>query len=426
MDMEMERVWHTDDAPDVYGYKNPSANSFFLSMFLRAGSMHGDESIPGITHFLEHVAIRNVDKVMDGELYSTVDSLGLEFNASTYSEMVQFYISGAKEKLPSAIDIFLKLFSPIVLSADEIKREGDRIKAEIRENDERSSLANFTSQIVYKGTPLEETITGTVGDVSRISAKKLEEYRRSVFTRKNIFFYLTGSFDDSAVDSLCTALRRLSLPEGEYRDNSATVPNSFFKRTPEVKIKNADFTMLRMTFDIDMTKCPVAECDILYDILLGGYNSRLYIELSEKRGLCYDVSGAIERYKNIGTFTFSVELKGREVYEALKIILGVLTEIKKNVFPENRLMKAGYVDNAYMLYDDARELNFTMAYDNHIMSEGYSSLDERRERYARITPDRIRCVANEIFKKENLTLTMKGIRRKTDTEKINEILKGFE
>jgi hypothetical protein len=60
------------------------------------------------------------------------------------------------------------------------------------------------------------------------------------------------------------------------------------------------------------------------------------------------------------------------------------------------------------------------------MSEGYASLDERRERYARITPDRIRCVANEIFKKENLTLTMKGIRRKIDTEKINEILRGFE
>ena len=424
--MEKECVWRTDGAPDVYGYKNPASNSFYLSLFIRAGEMFGEETVPGITHFLEHVAIRNVDKVMDGELYSTIDRLGLEFNASTYSEMVQFYISGAKEKLTVAIDIFLKLFSPIILSADEIKREGDRIKAEIRENDERSSLANFTSQIVYKGTPLAESITGTVGDISRINVKKLEEYRRSIFTRENMFFYLTGAFDDSVVDSLCSDLQGLSLPKGIYRDNVATVPDEFFHRTPEVKIKSADFTMLRMTFDIDMKRCPVAECDILYDILLGGYNSRLYIELSENRGLCYDVSGAVERYKNIGTFTFSVELKGREVYEALKIILDVLSEMKETIFPEDRLMKAGYVDNAYMLYDDPRELNFTMAYDNHIMDEGYTSLDERRERYAMVTPERVRDAAREIFKKENLTLTMKGIRRKTDTEKINEILKSFE
>ena len=424
--MNNERVWQTYGAPNVYGYKNPSSNSFFLSLFLRAGAMHGDESVPGITHFLEHVTIRNVDRTMGGELYSTLDSLGLEFNASTFSEMVQFYISGAKEKLAHAIDIILKIFSPITLSADEIKREGDRIKAEIREGDERSSLANFTSHIVYEGTPLAGSITGTAGDISRITRRKLEEYRRALFTRDNVFFYLTGAFEDTDVEALCQALAALSLPGGNYHDNIATVPECFFDRAPEVKIKSADYTMLRLTFDMDMTRCGMAECDILYDMLLGGYNSRLYIELSEKRGLCYDISGAMERYKNIGTFTFSVELKGREVYEALGIILGVLSEMKTTTFPESRLMKAGYVDNAYMLYDDARELNFTFAYDNHIMREGYASLDMRRERYRAVTPERIREVASLIFRKENLTLTMKGDRKKTDTQTINKMLWDFE
>jgi predicted Zn-dependent peptidase len=423
--MNKERVWQTDGAPTVYGYKNPNSNSFFLSLFLRAGSMHGDESVPGITHFLEHITIRNIDKVMGGTLYSTLDRLGLEFNASTYSEMVQFYISGASKRLPDAIDIILKAFSPIKLSAEEIKREGERIKAEIREGDERSSLANFTSRIVYEGTALEGSITGSAGAISRITGKRLEEYRRSVFTRDNIFFYLTGAYDDADIDSLCNGLKQLSLPQGNFHDNIARVPKGFFNRTPEVKIKGADYTVLRFTFDMDMKKCSMPACDILYDILLSGYNSRLYIELSEKRGLCYDVSGAMERYKNIGTFTFSVELKGRDIYEALEIILGVLNEMKNMPFSEDRLMKAGYVDNAYMLYDDPRELNFTFAYDNHIMNEGYTSLDERRERYSAVTPEMVRACAMEIFKKENLTLTMKGVRRTTDAKKINEMLSGF-
>ena len=424
--MNKERVWQTAGAPDVYGYKNPASNSFFLSLFLRAGAMHGDESVPGITHFLEHIMIRNVDRAMGGELYYTLDRSGLEFNASTFSEMVQFYISGAKEKLTLAIDIILKIFSPITLSADEIRREGDRIKAEIREGDERSSLANFTSHIVYEGTPLAGSITGTAGDISHITRIKLEEYRQSVFTRDNVFFYLTGAYEDEVVSEFCKRLSELSLPIGHYHDNIAKVPYGFFNRTPEVKIKNADYTMLRLTFDMNMTKCGMAECDILYDMLLGGYNSRLYIELSEKRGLCYDISGAMERYKNIGTFTFSVELKAADVYDALKIILDVLSEMKTTLFPDGRLMKAGYVDNAYMLYDDVRELNFTFAYDNHIMNEGYESLDMRRERYKAVTPEAVRDVARKIFRTENLTLTMKGVRRRTDTEKINKILESFE
>jgi hypothetical protein len=56
------------------------------------------ESRPGITHFLEHAAIRNVARTMDGGLYQTLDRYGMEFNASTYSEMVQFYITGATPK----------------------------------------------------------------------------------------------------------------------------------------------------------------------------------------------------------------------------------------------------------------------------------------------------------------------------------------
>ena len=139
--MEKEKVWRTNGAPDIFGYKNPSSNSVFISLFLRAGGMFGDEGVPGITHFLEHIMIRNIDKTMDGALYSTLDREGLEFNASTYSEMVQFYITGAKEKIGIAKKILLHIFSPIILSAEEIAREGDRIKAEIRENDEQSSLA---------------------------------------------------------------------------------------------------------------------------------------------------------------------------------------------------------------------------------------------------------------------------------------------
>ena len=420
--MEREAAWTFPGAPAVYGYKNPNSNSFFLSLFLRAGAMYGDEGIGGITHFLEHIMIRNIDKTMGGALYSTLDKYGIEFNASTYSEMVQFYISGAKDKIDVARKIMMKIFSPIVLSPEEIKREGERIKAEIRENDERSSLATFTSAAVYEGTPLEKTITGTASDISRITKSRLEEYRKRVFTSDNIFFYLTGSFDDGVAEKIAKESAALAEKGGLCHENTAKVPKDFFNRSYDVKIKNADYTMLRMTFDMDMSKYSMAECDILYDMLLGGYNSRFYIELSERRGLCYDVSGAMERYKNIGTFTFSVELKQKDIYEALKIIIDELKSIKSRAADEDSLMKAGYVDNAYMLYDDARELNFTFAYDNHIMDEGYLSLDERRARYAAVTPEKIRAAAAEIFKKKNLTLTMKGRRRAIDASRIKEIL----
>ena len=100
----------------------------------------------------------------------------------------------------------------------------------------------------------------------------------------------------------------------------------------------------------------------------------------------------------------------------------ILNDFKKTLHAPDSLMKCGYVDNAYMLYDDARELNFTFAYDNHIMSLGYSSLEERRDAYASVSAEDIRRAACEIFRLENLTLTLKSDKRKIDTDKLRTII----
>lgn len=419
--MQKEKLSITKNNVKIYDYKNPASHSFFISLFVRAGSMH--ESEAGITHFLEHTAIRNVAKVMNDELYPTLDLCGMEFNASTYSEMVQFYISGASKNFKTAASIISLVLSPIILTPAEIRTECERIKAEIRENDERTSLSTFTNNIVNAGTSLSGSITGTLGSVSRITKSRLEEYRESIMTSENIFFYVTGSYTDEDLAALASEIEKQSVENGRLNANIAPISRDFGRREGRAYLKNADFTMLRFTFDMDMTKMTFPETDLIYDMLLGGYNSRFFIEMSEKRGLFYDITGASERYQNIGFFTFSFEVRLGSVYEALALAIDQLREFKNTLFDDTALMKAGYVDNAYLLYDDSRELNFTFAYDNHIMNLGYENIEARRNAYMQVTPERVREVASELFRPENLTLTLKGNKKKIDLKKLEEIIK---
>ena len=94
--------------------------------------------------------------------------------------------------------------------------------------------------------------------------------------------------------------------------------------------------------------------------------------------------------------------------------------MKLSLLIDDECMKAGYVKNAYMLYDDFRELNFTFAYDNHIMGESYTSIEDRIEKYKGISPEQIRELARCLFTKENLTLTMKGNKKRIDKVKLLE------
>ena len=145
--------------------------------------------------------------------------------------------------------------------------------------------------------------------------------------------------------------------------------------------------------------------------------------MSEKRGLFYDISGYSEKYKNIGELSFSFEVRSGMVYEAVETAIALLSRFKSTTPDENTMMKASYVTNSPLLYDNASELNFAFAYDNHIMNAGYTDIQDRARSYAEVTPERIREVASLIFRPENLTLTLKGNKKKIDTSRLEEMIK---
>ncbi len=407
----------------VYSYKNPAQHGFFISLFLRSGSMFESAENNGITHFFEHISIRNINKTMGGGLYSELDREGVEFNASTYSEMVQFYISGASEKFVFGADIITKIFSPIILEKREMDIERKRIKAEIRESDDKSSHTAFANGIVHKGTSLALPITGTLTGVDKINAKRLEEYRRTVLSSENIFFYITGSFTDADIAYISALIEACDIKKAEMRnENIAPISPSHFARRGEVYIKNADITSVRFSFDIDMAKASTQETDLIYDMLFSGYNSEFFAELSESRGLIYDLAGTVERYKNIGEISFGYEVRGKDLEEAVRLTVDILNKFKKTRHAPDSLMKCGYVDNAFLLYDDIRELNFTFAYDNHIMELGYPSLEARRAAYNAVVSEDIMHAASEIFRKNNLTLTIKGNKKKINKSELEKII----
>jgi len=408
----------------VYSIKNENNHGFFISMFLKAGCMYEREDENGITHFLEHAAIRNVNKLMDYKLYRELDKRGMEFNASTYAEMVQFYITGAECHFTAAAEMISRLLSPVVLDRSELDAERKRIKAEIREVDDKRTLAFIGGERVWQSTPLSRPIAGTLGSVSGISLTKLESYRRRVFNKENIFFYVTGNVNNDNLSYLAELIGGYELDENEIHTNEATLPFHFCNREKGITVKNADFTKIRYSFDVDTSRVSPAELDLLYDVTLGGYSSDFFIELSEKRGLFYDLGGAVERYKNAAVFSFSYEVMESKLYEAAEMTMLLLRGYTERVMDSDRCMKAGYVDNAYLLLDDPRELSFTFAYDNHILGLGYSDIEDRRSAYEGITPERLCEVAREIFRPENLTVALKGNKKRIDIQKLENIIFG--
>ena len=419
----MEKRYITSNGVKLYAYANESLHSFCCSLYVKAGPLYESADENGISHFVEHIIVRNMNALMGGNLYRELDRLGLKLTACTYTELMQVTLSGAPETASRAFEIFASIFGELALTADEIALERGRIKAEIREEDDKSTLDYFTNRIVWQGTPLERTITGTRTVIDRIGKKRLAEEKRKLLSSDNVFVYLTGCVSDSDIRKLISEIEKYSVKNTPLmRDNSAVVPKDMFRRSGDIAVKSADNTVVRISFDVNTAKSSGAALMLLYDILFEGDSCKIYQELSEKTGLIYSYSPYLERYKNVGCLYFLYEVAPAKLYDTLSIVAHVIRSVKEGITDELDYVTAPYTKNRAMLLDDPDDLGWNMAYEAHFLGRDYYSVDDSIAEYGKVTPDDIVSLAREIFRPENMTVTLKGNKKTIDTDKIKEIV----
>ena len=417
--MEEKRL--TASGIPVYSYPNPALHGFCLSLYVRAGSLYETAEQSGETHFIEHMVFRNINHRMNGGLYPLLDRCGLSFNAETYKEFVQFFIVGAKEHFSDAVTVFSHLFDPMILPREQIDPERMRIKSEIRESDETTSLDYFSDGIVWNGTPLSRSILGRSSTLDRMGSKYLADAARRIFSRNNLFFYLTGAISDADLDLFCRAMNAPLEDTVPRRDNSVPLPADFGARPREIFLKNSDETVVRFSFDFDARRYTNAELMLLYDILFYGECGKIYRELSDKTGLIYSFDPCMERYRNGGALHLKFEVRPGDLLRAVELVCLILDGLKQGLTDELDYVRPLYLDNGGLLFDSAEEFNWNRAYEVHILDCPYPDHAARRAAYAAVTPERICTIARDIFRTCNLTLALKGKRRQIPVEKLLKI-----
>lgn len=418
-----EEMIIADNGTPIYFYPNEYVHGFFIGLYIKAGSMYETDDMNGSTHLWEHIIFRKLNQLNNGTFYQMLDTLGLSFSACTYREFVAIKMSGAAKHFKQAVDIIKQVFAPVKLSGKEVELEKKRIKAEIREDSEEYSLDYFTQKIVWEGTPLQNTIAGKNKVLDRLGPKALQGIQDKILSDGNLFFYVTGCFDDESIRYLSQSIGKHSLTKNlPLYQNIAPVPKAFFHRHGQIAVKNSDYHYMRFSFDIDISRYTYAELDLLYDILFSGDTSKIYQELSEKAGFIYDFDVRLERYSNIGNLHVSFEIQKKNIVHAVERVIAILKGLKNNITNELSFVLPAYTDNAELILDVIEDLNWNMAYECHIMNCKYKNMEERKAAYRNITPERIMEMAREIFVLDNLVFTIKTDKKELNVEAVRQVL----
>ena len=322
-----------------------------------------------------------------------------------------------------AAEILTGIFAPFTLPEEAIDTERKRIKAEIREEDEESSLNNFTKQIAWKDTSFERTITGKKKTLNKIRRKQLCAFQKTVLAANNIFFYISGNYPESSLSVLTRLLEPYSFSFlKEERENIAPVPKRFGQRKPKIYVKNSKKTCVCFSVDIDASRYTLAEKNLLFDILFEGEFCKIHQELSEEKGYVYSYDPCFQNYNNIGQMTLVYEVLPKHLYDSVERVIEVLKSMKEGITDELSYVLPHYIDNAGFLLDDTEEFNWVRAYEGRILDVYYKDIEERTESYRSVTTERMTQICREVFRQSNILLTIKGKKKKVDKERLSKIL----
>ncbi len=411
---------------NIYSLLNPNLRSFCLCLYIRAGSIFETSANNGISHFFEHIVFRNLKSKYE-KFYEELALHGIDIQARTYKEFIQFEINGPAYEFRFGADVLSHIFDEIEISKDEFLKEKNRIKAEIREDGDRTSLDYHFNNLIWDGTEVEKGILGYCKVLDRISIKKLNEFRREIFSKDNFFIYITGNVASKDIALLKEKVKKLDIQENESkRTNTITLNESFFNRNGKVEIKNDYWHYIKFGFDFDTRKFSGGVLDVLYCILFKSENALVYNYLSEDNPIIYSYDSLQEQYDNIGNLNFKFEVSKAKLLDGVKIVVDLLNDVKEGKFNFDASFKFETISVEIDL-DKPGSLNWNMAYYNHILkTDPVDYTDELYGRFRSVSKEQVMEAAKEIFQTKNMTVAIKGNKKKINVNEIETILKKLD
>lgn len=399
----------------------PSVTTMIL---VGAGSRFETKQNNGIAHFFEHMAFKGSKKYPTAfDISSTIEALGGSFNAFTAKDHTGYYVKAPVTHLGEVVDVLSDMLLHSKLDQKEIDREKNVIVEEINmyEDMPARKVSDLFDEVIFKGHPLAYDIAGSEKTVRSFTRETFIDYIDELYHPNNAVVVIAGGLNTKSVgmDSY-TAL--IEEKFGSWDGSKKAQQRSFKSKQiqPAIsvgykKTEQAHFCLGYRAFAFSDPRRHALT--VLSSILGGGMSSRLFIEVRERRGLCYYVSTGRELYADTGYLITQAGVTNNvnQVNEAIQVILEEHNKIAAGDVTDKELHKAKELLKGRLLLslEDSYRVA-SLQGTRYLFEERTIEPDEIITLIDTVTKDQVISVASDIFKEDRLNIALIGPYQKED------------
>lgn len=388
----------------------PATRSVAVSLYVGAGSRYETSEEAGISHLLEHLVFKGTTKRPTAqEISELIDGVGGVLNAGTDRELTVYYAKVARPHFERAADVLTDMLrDPLILEA-ELEKERKVVIEEL------ASIGDSPAQLVdvlldatmWPDQPLGRDVAGTEASVSGLKRGATLDYLKRQYVPNNLVVSVAGAIEHDEV----VQFMHHALSDWKRGEPSSWFPavNGQHSARVAVMYKKTEQAHIEIAVPAMSSQDPDRFALDLISVVLGeGMSSRLFLELREKRALCYDVHSYASHYLDTGAFAVYAGVDPKKTVEATQALIEELARMREGV-TEEELTKAKELSKGRLLLrmEDTRSVSGWLG-GQEMLNGMIRTPDEVVALIDAVTVGDVRRVADGLFGHKQMTMALVG------------------
>lgn len=309
----------------VVSHRMAGLETATVGVFVNAGARTETDNEHGVAHFLEHMAFKGTTTRTPMQIAEEIESAGGTLNAVTSSEATNYHARVLRSDVELGLQLIADLLLNPAFSDDEMDREREVILQEIAATQDSPDDIAFDLALAeaYPNQPLGRSILGTSRTVSRHAAADLKRFRNENYSASRMILSAAGAVDHDALHRLAD-----KLFTGMPAEPARPIKRAKFEGGHAVSDKRFEQCHVIYAFEGYPNGHDAAFAGKIFaGIAGGGMASRLFQEVREKRGLCYDIHAFDSGYSDSGIIGLHSATSPQQLRELTTLALGIFADL---------------------------------------------------------------------------------------------------
>jgi len=316
----------------------PQSRSVSVGVWVRSGSRDDPSAVPGVSHFIEHLAFKGTAQRDAATISRDIDAVGGHLNAATGRESTFYYADVPADGLPTAVDVLSDLVLHPRFDAGQLETERNVVLEEIRGNlDDPEQLAYdlFASALWMDDHPLSLPVLGTQTAIAGVTRGQVAEHHAQYYRPNNVVLVACGAVRATPVVEQVEVLFR-DAETGQTVPPTRSAPALHPERLHHERATGQTHVYFGLAGPTSSDEDRFA-LEVVNSILGDGPSSRLFRSIREDRGLAYAVMSSLTCYSDCGLWLTYAGVAPQAVAPVIDLISEEFERLRIEPIPRDEI-----------------------------------------------------------------------------------------